>query len=216
MAKLTAPNVNLFDPDALEQIFAKGVTARDNTAGLSAAWLLSSRADRMNDQDRYLGALNTTNQMDAALQRQEVAAKLREQGMKSATDLIKEGFTPTSLNSGADLFSDLGSGDNYAKMLQALTQSKITANNSKGASGGGGKPTTTVQSVMMPWGAAGPTTITSKNADPAAATGANSAALATVVERMQKNPQAYTADQKKQVMQLMMQQSSRTQPGIED
>lgn len=215
MAKLTAPNPALFDPDALEQTFAKGVTARDNTAGLSAAWLLLQGADRARDQDKYMGALNTTNAMDAALQRQEMVAKTRQEAMKNAAGLIKEGFAPSNLVGGGDVVTG---DDPMTGLLRDLVSSKIFANRNKGAGGGGagGKPTTTVQQVMMPWGAAGPTTITSKNADPAAATGANSAAVAKVVNDMKVNPQNYSSDQKKQVMQLLMQQSNRAQPGIED
>jgi hypothetical protein len=136
MAKLTQINPAMFDPDSLEQIFAKGVTSRDNTAGLSASWLLMQGDSRLQDQQRYLGAQNKANEMDAALQRQEIAAKLREQGMKSATDLIKEGFLPSTLNAGGDLFNDQGQGDNFARDLQTFLRSKTFANMKKGAGSG--------------------------------------------------------------------------------
>jgi hypothetical protein len=215
MAKLTPLNPAMFDPDALEQIFAKGVTARDNTAGLSAAWLLAQGDSRLKDQDRYLGAMNNLNQMDAALQRQEIAAKLREQGMKSATALIKEGFKPSTLNAGGDVFNDIPGGDSYSGMLQELTRSKIFANMNKGA-GGGAKESTTVQSTMMPWGAAGPTVVTSKGSNPQNAYSANAAALANVVNDMKKNPGKYTEDQKRAVTQQLIQQTNQRQPNIED
>jgi hypothetical protein len=215
MAKLTAPNPALFDPDALEQTFAKGVTARDNTAGLSAAWLLLQGADRARDQDKYMGALNTTNAMDAALQRQEMVAKTRQEAMKNAAGLIKEGFAPSNLVGGGDVVTG---DDPMTGLLRDLVSSKIFANRNKGAGGGGagGKPTTTVQTQMTGWGAPGVTTVTSKNADPNAAHAANAAAMTQVVNDMKKNPQNYTNEQKKAVMQQLMMNSNKAQPGIED
>ncbi len=169
MAKLSAPNPAIFTTDPIEQVFARGVTNRDNTAGLNAAWLLAFGGDRAANQDKYIGSLREANAGDAMLAQQEMAAKLREQGMKSATDLIKEGFMPTSMRSGGDLFSDLGSGDNYAKMLQALTQSKIFANQQKGAGSGGSKDQVTETRTVWVKGPDGqmyPTTVASRSTDP--------------------------------------------------
>lgn len=169
MPKLSAPNPTIFATDPIEQVFARGVANRDNTAGLNASWLLAFGNDRAENQDKYMGALHDANAMDASLARQEALLKLREQGMKSATDLIKEGFMPSSMQSGSDLFSDVPNGDAYAKMLQALTQSKIFHNMSAGSGGAGGKDQVTETRtvwVMGPDGKAYPTTVASRSQDP--------------------------------------------------
>lgn len=216
MAKLSAPNPAIFTTDPIESVFAKGVANRDNTAGLNASWLLAFGNDRAANQDKYMGSLREANAMDAQLAQQEAALKLREQGMKSATDLIKEGFMPSSLHAGGDLFSDVGGGDTVSKMLQALIQSKIAANYNKGA-GGGSKETTTVQQIMTPWGAPGPTTVTSKSPNAANAYGANSAAVAKVVADMKVNPQNYSEGQKKQIINMMLMPGNpRGQTNVEE
>lgn len=173
MAKLTPLNPAMFDPDALEQIFAKGVTARDNTAGLSASWLLAQGDSRLRDQDRYLGAMSNLNQMDAALQRQEIAAKLREQGMKSSVDLIKEGFAPRTTSGGPDVLTDVNDADVNAvtQMNRDLVRSNIFKNMHVGAGGGGGtkekvEETRTVWVQDPGGGPPYPVTIKSSGQDP--------------------------------------------------
>jgi hypothetical protein len=206
MAKLTQINPAMFDPDSLEQIFAKGVTARDNTAGLASSWLLMQGDSRLQDQQRYLGAQNRANEMDAALQRQEIAAKLREQGMKSATDLIKEGFLPSTLNAGGDLFNDQGQGDNFARDLQTFLRSKTFANMNKGA-GGGTKESVTVQQAAPGYDnadgtpARGPVVITAKGANPASAQ-ANAEAAFQSWGKVARNPNASPAQKAEAIRQM--------------
>lgn len=220
MAKLSAPNPNIFATDPIEQSFAqsfaRSAAARDNTAGLMGSMLLAFGNDRAQNQDKYMGALDRANAGDAALARAEYAMKLREQSMKSATELLKEGFSASSLNAGGDIFND-PSGDPQVvtNMLRALTQSKINKNNQP--AGGGTKETTTVQQMMTPWGAPGPTTVTSKSANPANAYGATSAAVARVVADMKANPQNYTAGQKQQIINMMMMPGNpRGQTNVEE
>lgn len=221
MAKLSAPNPNIFTTDPIEQVFAKGVTNRDNTAGLNASWLLAFGNDRADNQDKYLGALGSANKMDAQLAQQEMGMKLREQGMKSATDLIKEGFMPSTLRAGGDLFPDPASGDVVAKMLQDLIKSKVAANYNKGAGGGAGKESTTVQQTYFPNGGSagatpGPYVLTSKGPNAETAVKSGQVAADKLRAFYVSNPQLIGKLNASQEQRALMMLSNKTQPGIED
>ncbi len=213
MATINAPRTDIFDSTALEQIFAKGVTARDNTAGLAYAFLAAEQANRGSNQDKYLGSLDNANRMASALAQQESRDKLTGERIKVSGPLIKEGFDPMKMPGGREIFDDGGDPEMTA-LLRALIQSNIGKNRSGG--GAGGRPTTEVTTQIAGWGAPGMTTVKSKNADPNAAHAANAQAVARVYEDIKRNPQNYTQQQKQQVMTQMMLQSNQQYPGIVD
>lgn len=214
MATISAPNAALFDSDPLEQIYAKG-TLSPNLAGLSALMLHAMQKRSDVGRGQYLGALEQTQALENMMGQRKIAAELQGKRMDNTRHLAEKGYLPGSMHGGADLFSDIGSGDAFAKLMQEEIRSKIFSNMNKG-SGAGSKDQVTVKTDVMPWGAPGATTITSRSTDPAKATANNRAQVQSIFVDMQRNPQKYTAQQKAMVINEMQKQGDARNPGIVD
>lgn len=215
MATISAPNAALFDSDPLEQIYAKG-TLSPNLAGLSAMMLMATqkRGD-LNRQD-YLDALMQTQGLENIMGQRKIAAELQGKRMDNTRYLAERGYTPSSLTSGGDLFTDLTAGDAFAKLMQEEVRSKIFANMQKGQGGAGSKDQVTVKTDVMPWGVPGATTITSRSSNADTAMSNNRSRVQALLADMMQNPQNYTAAQKAQVINQLQQQGNIRNPGIED
>lgn len=213
MATISAPNAALFDSDPLEQIYAKG-TLTPNLAGLSALMMhaMQKRSDMARGE--YLGALESTQALENMMGQRKIAAELQGKRMDNTRHLAEKGYLPGSMHGGADLFSDIGSGDAFARLLQEEIRSKIFSNTQKGA--GGSKDQVTVKTDVMPWGMPGATTVTSRSTNADTAMNNNRAQVQNIFADMQRNPQKYTAQQKAMVINEMQKQGNTRTPGIED
>jgi hypothetical protein len=214
---ITSPNPALFDPDALEQIYAKGTQMPGGMGGLQYLLGYGAKLGRENTGRDYLGALQDTNRLEAIMGSKKIAADLQKSRMDNSRHLAERGYLPSGLTGGTDLFTDPAGSDAFAKLLQEEIRSKIFANMNKGSGGGGagGKPTTTVQIQQPGFNMPGLTTITSKNADPTAAYDASQAALARVKAGLASGEIPDAKKAKEIMIQLMMQQGNARNPGIE-
>lgn len=164
--KVNAPNPALFDSDPLEQIFAKGMYA-PNMAGLSYLMMKVMQGNREDAAQEYLGGIDRANEVQRMISRMEEEAKIRTEGVKGATQLAKEGYLPSTLRGGGDLFHDPAKGDEVARMLLAIAQQKAAS-----SGGSGVKDQVTEQRTVFQRGPDGqmyPVTITSRSANPAIA-----------------------------------------------
>jgi hypothetical protein len=137
MATISAPNPALFDPDALEQIYAKGTQMPGGMGGLQYLLGYGAKLGRERNSREYLGSLRDTQQLEAIMGSKKIAADLQKSRMDNSRHLAERGYLPSGLTGGADLFTDPSNSDAFAKLLQEEIRSKIFANMNKGAGGGG-------------------------------------------------------------------------------
>jgi hypothetical protein len=217
MATISAPSASLFDPDGLEQIYARGTQMPGGMGGLQYLLGYGAKLGRENRSREYLGALGQTQQLEAIMGSKKIAGDLQKARMDNSRHLANAGYLPSQLTGGSDLFTDPSSGDAFAQLLQEEIRSKIFANMNRGAGGGGGsKDQVTVKTAVMPWGVPGATEITSRSSNPETAMANNRGRVQSILNDMKVNPQNYTAAQKQQVIQLMQQQGNARNPGIQD
>jgi hypothetical protein len=152
--EITAPSPALFDPDSVEQIYAKGSLDR-NLAGLSALMGYGARLQRGNDRDKYLGALNESNKQSAYLGEREANYKMKTENAKTAAGLAKDGYLPSTLSGSGDIFTDVPKADEFALLQQDLVRAEAMAKRAaaaKAAAGGGDEPQVTYTPSYVPYG----------------------------------------------------------------
>lgn len=179
MATISAPNAALFDSDPLEQIYAKG-TLMPNMAGLANLMLFAERQRIDQGREQYLGALGQTQALENMMGQRKIAADLQGKRMDNTRHLAEKGYLPGSMHGGDDLFSDVGAGDAFARLLQEEIRSKIFSNMQSGSGGGGNKDQVTEDRTVFVKDSNGnlqAVTVKSRSADPMRAVANAEAAL---------------------------------------
>lgn len=117
--RLNAPNYKIFEPDAIDAIYAKG-NLDPIMGGISYAFGNAHKAEAANNQQDYLASQDKFNRMAAALDAMDIDAKRKAEALKIGGRLIEHGEDPTKV---------LGSGDIYAdpanSLLPGLLRKKI-------------------------------------------------------------------------------------------
>lgn len=81
----------IFNPDALEQIYAKGATGNDpTTSGINYAFLKNQQMNRGDAQQAYLKDLHMANALNAILEQQDIQAGLDKTIMTQSVEASKE------------------------------------------------------------------------------------------------------------------------------
>lgn len=144
--RITAPNYKIFEPDALDAIYAKG-NLDPIMGGISYAFGNAHKAEGVNNQQDYMQSQDKFNRMAAGLDAMEIDQKRKEAAMKIAGTLIGHGEDPTKLQGGADIYTNPG--DNLLPgMLRNKIASEINKNNS-GASADRSKDSDTVKETYV-------------------------------------------------------------------
>ena len=133
--RTSAPSYKIFEPDALDAVYAKGVISDPIMGGIAGAMGLAHDMSKSRNQDNYLKSQDDFNRMAANLDAMEMDSKTKQAALKIGGELIGKGEDPTKI-----IGSDLIYGDPAQNLLPGLLrnkiQSDINANNSKGAGGG--------------------------------------------------------------------------------
>ena len=133
--RTSAPSYKIFEPDALDAVYAKGVISDPIMGGIAGAMGLAHDMSKSRNQDNYLKSQDDFNRMAANLDAMEMDSKTKQAALKIGGELIAKGEDPTKII-GSDLI--YGSpGDNLLPgLMRGKIQSDINANNSKGAGSG--------------------------------------------------------------------------------
>lgn len=182
--RTSAPAYKIFEPDALDQIYAKGVLD-PMMGGIAGSLALSHDAKKAGYRQDYLASQKDFNNLAANLDMAEMDNKRRIELLKGAVDLIGKGAPTTSLDPGAlaGLYTGQGyNDDTLGKSLRDLNAAKAQGARSSGASTN--KDYYTVQSpVILPDGTTGMETVKTFGAPPARTSTSGANANANVINQ---------------------------------
>jgi hypothetical protein len=131
--RTSAPSYKIFEPDALDQIYAKG-NLDPIMGGISYAFGSAHKQEAAGNQDRYLQSQEKFNRMAATLDAMEMDSKTKQKALEIGGQLIAKGEDPTKI-----IGSDLIYGDPAQNLLPGLLRDKIQSEiNSNNAPKGGG------------------------------------------------------------------------------
>jgi hypothetical protein len=167
--RTSAPSYKIFEPDALDTTYAKGVISDPVMGGIAGAMGLAHDMSKMRNQDNYLASQEKFNKMAGNLDAMEIAQKQKAEILKAATTLLGHGAPTTSLEPGAlsGLYNQQGYlDDTLGKSLRDLNAAKAEGARS-GGGGSEGKDYYTVQSpVILPDGTVGTETVRTQGKPP--------------------------------------------------
>lgn len=146
--RMAAPNYKIYEPDALDAIYAKG-NLDPIMGGISYAFGQAKRQNTAMDQEEFMRQQAQYNKMAAALDAMEIDAKTKTEAMKIGGDLILKGEDPTKVLAGDSIYKN--SGDS---LLPGMLRNKIAADTaaSGSRSSGDGLDTVTVKETTVPAG----------------------------------------------------------------
>lgn len=141
VGKLTAPNAAVFDPDALEQIYAKGLMD-PSVSGYMGTLGMLARKNRRADGAEYLRSLGDTNKLQAALEQAALEQKHLADMSKLSVEAAEKLGLPIDALIGMGQITlpnaeALGKVKANANLSGDLLRSKIHKNMSGGEGGGG-------------------------------------------------------------------------------
>lgn len=151
------PQPNIFNPDALEQIYAKQTFGGPEQSGLAYAFLKNAQNNRMDAQQAYLHDLRMANAMNVMLeqgdQQNDLNKTIMTQGVEASDKL---GIPLDALKAFQMLVSD----PNKAGAVTGLTTDKMRAQIAKmqaeaaaaGRSGAAHEPTIDTTTEISPFG----------------------------------------------------------------
>ncbi len=119
--RTSAPSYKIFEPDALDQIYAKG-NLDPIMGGISYAFGSAHKQEAAGNQDRYLQSQERFNKMAAALDAMEMDSKTKQEALKIGGKLIGDGEDPTKI-----IGSDLIYGNPGDSLLPGLLRNKISS-----------------------------------------------------------------------------------------
>ena len=134
--RTSAPSYKIFDPDALDQIYAKGALD-PMMGGIAGSLALSHGANKAGYQDRYLASQKEFNNLAANLDMAEMDNKRKIELLKGAVDLIGKGAATPDLDPGslAGLYTAQGyQKDTLGQSLRNLNAAKAQGARASGAS----------------------------------------------------------------------------------
>lgn len=132
--RTSAPSYKIFEPDALDQIYAKG-NLDPIMGGISYAFGSAHKQEAAGNQQQYLASQERFNKMAATLDAMEMDSKTKQAALKIGGELIAKGEDPTKII-GSDLIYGNPNDSLVPGLMRRKTESEINANNSKGAGGG--------------------------------------------------------------------------------
>lgn len=101
--RTSAPSYKIFEPDALDAIYAKG-NLDPIMGGISYAFGSAHKMDKAGYQDQYLASQERFNKMAAGLDALEMSSKQKTELLKGAIDLIGKGESPAKLFGGNEVY----------------------------------------------------------------------------------------------------------------
>jgi hypothetical protein len=137
--RTSAPSYKIFEPDALDAVYAKGVISDPIMGGIAGAMGLAHDMSKSRNQDNYLKSQADFNKMAANLDLAEMDSKRKIELLKGAVDLIGKGAPTTSLEPGAlsGLYTQEGYGkDTLGRSIRDLNAAKAEGARNGGESGG--------------------------------------------------------------------------------
>lgn len=134
--RTSAPSYKIFEPDALDQIYAKGALD-PMMGGIAGSLALSHGANKAGYQDRYLASQKEFNNLAANLDMAEMDNRRKIELLKGAVDLIGKGAATPDLDPGSlvGLYTAPGyQNDTLGKSLRDLNAAKAQGARASGAS----------------------------------------------------------------------------------
>lgn len=156
--RMAAPNYKVFEPDALDQIYAQ--KSLDPVMG-GIAWAMGNahKGEAGRAQQEFSGQQDQYNKMASRLDAMDIAQKQKEAALKIAGALAEKGEDPTNLQGMDSVYANPG-----ASLLPGLLRNNIQseiAHNMRNPSGAGGGEVNTVQETHTDAGT-GDTVVTTK------------------------------------------------------
>lgn len=135
LTRTSAPSYKIFEPDALDQIYAKG-SLDPIMGGISYAFGSAHKQEAAGNQQQYLASQERFNRMAATLDAMEMDSKTKQAALKIGGELIAKGEDPAKIIGG-----DLIYGDPAQNLLPGLLRDKIRSeiNQNNAPKGGGDK-----------------------------------------------------------------------------
>lgn len=158
--RMQAPSYQIFNPDALDQIYASKVASDPIMGGIAYTLGAAHKMNKAGTQDQYLASQERFNRMAMALDAMEMQEKRKTKAMEIGGGLVKEGFDPANIPSSAEYLS---APDPMTDLIRSLVRAK-TANQLSGGGGGGTKEYDTVQTTRTIPGTQTTETITERRA----------------------------------------------------
>jgi hypothetical protein len=158
-----------FTSDPLEQVFAKQM-GDATTGGYALANMILAGSQRERGQEQYLQNLKQSNDLAAALARQDMETDLTKEALQQGHNYLGKGVDPNEIPLIGRLFRDANASsgpDRAAALHRALVASQIAENQAKAAhAGDAGAPTLTYAQQTDTYGEGG-AQFTGKGRNPA-------------------------------------------------
>ena len=125
--RMSAPNYKIFEPDALDAIYAKG-NLDPIMGGISYAFGNAHKMDNQIAAGQTLEAQDKFNKMAANLDAMEITNKTKQEALKIGGKLMELGEDPTKVLGSGDIYTNPA--DNLLPgLLRGKIQSEINKNN---------------------------------------------------------------------------------------
>lgn len=158
--RIAAPNYKIYEPDALDAIYAKG-NLDPIMGGISYAFGNAKKLNSSMDQEDFIRQQAQYNRMAAALDAMEIDSKTKQEALKIGGSLIAKGEDPTKVIGGYLIYNNPA--DNSLPGLERGVLSSKIAAQSAATSADRGKDMDTVTTKTQDPNTPGiETTVTSK------------------------------------------------------
>lgn len=131
--RTVAPSYRIFEPDALDQIYARTAATDPIMGGIANAFGIANRMNKEGSQNQYLASQERFNKMAAALDMMEMQEKRKTEALKIGGTLIGKGEDPTKVIGSDSIYSNPSD-----SLLPGLMRGLIAAKTVGAANGGGG------------------------------------------------------------------------------
>lgn len=134
--KITTPQYQAFQPNALEQVYASELP---HMGGLAAMFLNAAQDERKQGSAAYQSGVTQANRLAMALDQMEEAQKYKTEELKGNVELAKVGYHPGGMTRGTDLFTNIPQANADAQTFDNLRIAEAGAANAKASEGAGTK-----------------------------------------------------------------------------
>lgn len=157
--RISAPNYKIYEPDALDAIYAKG-NLDPIMGGISYAFGNAHRLNSQMDQEDFTRQQDRYNKMAAALDAMEIDSKTKQEALKIGGTLIGKGEDPTKVRGSELIYNDPA--DNALPGLERGVLSSKIAQQNAAASADKSKDSDTFTTKSIDPGTGVEQTVTSK------------------------------------------------------
>ena len=132
--RMAAPSYKIYEPDALDAIYAKG-SLDPIMGGIAGAMGIAKRQNTIMDQEEFVRQQDRYNKMAANLDAMEIDSKTKQEALKEGVKLIMHGTDASGVKGIENILTPGAIGANDTA---SLYKTKVLADAAKGSGGGDG------------------------------------------------------------------------------